>query len=70
MIWTFLTFVFVLRFMLKHCDRDLLLMLESGAPPPDLTKIPVFAATIKRYEKQARQVCSMSLKLYIAAPGR
>lgn len=47
--------------MLKHCDRELINLLESGAPPPDLAKLGVFATVLKKFEKQAM----VSLKLAV-----
>lgn len=43
-----------LRFMLRHCDDDILKMLQQSAPPADVDKIDCFRNAGRKYMKQAR----------------
>ncbi len=45
-----------LRFMLRHCDDDILKMLQQSAPPADVDKIDCFRNAGRKYMKQAGEV--------------
>lgn len=40
--------------MLRHCDDDILKMLQQSAPPADVDKIDCFRNAGRKYMKQAR----------------
>ena len=39
--------------MAKHADAELMLMLESTAPPVDIHRIGIFRAPVAKHEKEA-----------------
>lgn len=45
--------------MLKHCDGELLALLDSSVPPVDLFKIGSFKIAIARYQRQAADSMSV-----------
>lgn len=44
--------LFTLRFLAKHCDADLLAMLQDSVPPVDLERVSVFRSACKKFEKK------------------
>ena len=42
------------RFLLRHADPELQMMLESTVPPVDLSLIAIFRSPIAKYQKQVR----------------
>ena len=42
------------RFLLRHGDAEITVMLESSVPPADLGKVTIFATQIAKYQQQAR----------------
>lgn len=43
----------LLRFMLRHCDDDLVKLLHESAPPADVDKVDCFRAAAAKYLKKA-----------------
>lgn len=43
----------LLRFILRHADADLNLLLEQTVPPIDLSRVAIFRAAIGKFDKQA-----------------
>ena len=43
------------RFLAKHADAELLLLLAEGAPPPDLSRIGIFRAAAAKHAKKVGQ---------------
>lgn len=45
---------------MRHADSDFSALLDETLPPADLSKLAIFRATLRRYDKEARstQLCS------------
>ena len=50
------------RFKLRHCDTDIVAMLENSAPPVDLLKIVLFSTALGKFNQEATRIAiSVSL---------
>ena len=41
------------RFLAKHCDSDIILLLKDSVPPADISKVGSFRAAIGKFDKKA-----------------
>ena len=41
---------------MKHCDADILQLLDAAVPPAELTSVAVFRSAVQRYQKQVGRI--------------
>ena len=50
-----------LRFMCRHADAEMDVLLSETVPPADLSRIGIFRAPMSKHAKQARQMRGFQL---------